>query len=284
MSALKSLSGFCNHSPLFFLIMKRVKDLFRHICLIFVGILLSNFIQSSDDLSVPVVKNTTKTEAQTPRLVLASITPVVTKQEIEQLKTIEKVIPHIARIVEKQRLANKTSKEDESGPSRWFAALIKSTASSLARKYNASPPVIEIFLREACKQQYEVGIPAPVIIAIALKESSFKSSLFRQTGNPFGIKAGKSWNGPTISIRRHGHTIRFPKYDSAEEAVVDFGRQIRSKWWYADALNCSFEDFNAVVRGLEKTTEEPGYALNDDWGENILQIIEENDLGQLCRR
>ena len=264
--------------------MKRVQDLFRHICLILVGILLSNFIQYSDDLSIPVVKNTTKAKAQTPRLLLASVTPLVTKQEIQQLKTSEKALPHIERLVEKQRLANKTSKEDESGPSRWFAALIKSTASSLARKYNASAPVIEIFLREACIQQYEVGIPAPVIIAIALKESSFKSSLFRQTGNPFGMKANKSWTGPTISIRRNGQVIKYRKYNSAEQAIVDFGKQIRSKWWYADIQNCSFEDFNAVVDALKKTPTEPGYAVNDDWDENILQLIEENDLGQLCRR
>lgn len=216
---------------------------------------------------------------------MASLAPIPPAQEIKQVAVIEKPLPETAPPVNKPIFTAKIKRaENQSGPSRYFDTLIKSMASSLALKYHSSAPIIEGFLYEVCEHQYEIGIPAPVIMAIALKESAFKSSLFRQTGNPFGMKANPSWTGATISIHRNGKTIRFRKYETAEQAVVDFGKQIRSKWWYADALNCSFEDFNAVVGGLKKTPTEPGYAMNDDWDENILQLIEENDLGQLCRR
>jgi len=203
MSALKSLSGFCNHSPLFFLIMKRVQDLFRHICLILVGILLSNFIQYSADLPVFAAKNSKVEVPEKPRLMMASLTPILPAREIKQVAAVEKPLPKMPPRVDKPIVAAKIKRaENQSGPSRYFDTLIKSMASSLASKYHGSAPVIEGFLYEVCERQYEIGIPAPVMMAIALKESAFKSSLFRQTGNPFGIKAGKSWNGPTISIRR----------------------------------------------------------------------------------
>lgn len=154
----------------------------------------------------------------------------------------------------------------------------------MAQKYSANPFTVERYMKAFCEYQYEIGIPSPVLMAIAWKESAFKSDVFRKTGNPFGIKASGGWRGPTYSVRRHGRTIKYRKYASAEEAALDFGKVLHSSWWYADALNCSFEDYAAVVHGLSKTDDEPGYALNPDWDEHILQLIEENDLARFGRR
>ena len=172
---------------------------------------------------------------------------------------------------------------DASSNSTVSAKLLKSSADRIARKYGANPLIVEAYWRLISDNQYDIGIPAPVIMAIAIHESSFKSLLFRLSGNPFGIKASYPWQGPTYSMMHEGVMTPFRVYASPEEAVRDFGSLMRLRWWYADALHCPADDYTCIVQGLRATLEEPGYASDPQWDEQILSTIKENNLAPFGR-
>ncbi len=151
----------------------------------------------------------------------------------------------------------------------------------IAQTYGADSITVESFVQSAIILESTIGIPAAVVIGIAIHESSFKSFLFLKSGNPFAIKAGKDWLGETFSKWDDGQKSLFRKYQSPQEALMDFGYFIQARGWYADALACAKQDYVCVVEGLKKTNSEPGYASNPLWDEAILDIIQRVGLNEL---
>lgn len=151
-------------------------------------------------------------------------------------------------------------------------------------RYGANPQTVRAFVQAAIRLEKSRGIPAAVVLAIAIHESGFKSDLFVQSGNPFGIKASSPWNGPCFSKWDDGQMSRFRVYGSAEEAVSDFGNFIQSRPWYSDALSCPPGDYTCVVEGLKKTDGEAGYSSSHDWDEAVLQVIDNLQLQPLAAR
>lgn len=147
-------------------------------------------------------------------------------------------------------------------------------AQQIASIYGADAQTVEAYVQAAVAYQDQIGVPATVVVAIAVYESSFNSYLFLNSGNPFGIKAGADWKGPTFSKWDDGAETPFRVYNSPAEAVLDFGAFIRSRGWYADALACSRYDYVCVVEGLKKTDAQPGYSSNPEWDEKVLELIE----------
>lgn len=154
----------------------------------------------------------------------------------------------------------------------------------IATLYKADVNTVESYVQAAVNYEDEIGIPATVVIGIAVYESSFNSYLFQNTGNPFGIKAGGDWTGPTFSKWDDGEETPFRVYNSPEEALLDFGLFIKSRGWYADALSCSSDDYVCVVDGLKKTETEPGYSSNPEWDEKVVAMIEKLGLQALAAR
>jgi flagellum-specific peptidoglycan hydrolase FlgJ len=175
------------------------------------------------------------------------------------------------------------SEGDKPFPNQYSIGIIERSSSEIAAKYQTCSRTILEFWQAAYDYQYEIGIPASIVMAIAIKASSFKSQLYLQTGNPFGIKASNSWDGPTYLQKKGDTEISYRVYGSPEEAVLDLGNFIHSRWWYADALACPFDDIICFIDGLKADLEEPGYALDPNWNEKIIQIIIENDLDVISR-
>ncbi|MCE7924621.1 MAG: hypothetical protein DYG98_16355 [Haliscomenobacteraceae bacterium CHB4] len=144
----------------------------------------------------------------------------------------------------------------------------------IANTYGADIYTVEPYVEAAVLYEDQIGIPASVVIGIAVYESSFKSYLFQHSGNPFGIKAGKDWAGPVFIKHDDGADTPFRMYISPEEAVLDFGRFIRARHWYDDARVCPRYDYRCVVEGLKKTDLEPGYSTNPEWDEKVIEVIE----------
>ena len=143
----------------------------------------------------------------------------------------------------------------------------------IAIVYGADAQVVERFVNAAIDIELETGITAIVVIAIAIHESSFKSALFINAGNPFGIKASDDWKGATYTKQDDGVASQFRVYPSPEAAVRDFGIFVNSRAWYTDALMCEKENYLCVVDGLKKTDTELGYSSNPLWDEAIIDII-----------
>jgi flagellum-specific peptidoglycan hydrolase FlgJ len=160
---------------------------------------------------------------------------------------------------------------------------VQTLSANIAAQYSADAATVESYVQAAINSEDKIGIPAAVIIGIAVYESSFTSHLFLNSRNPFGIKAGKDWTGPTYTIHDDGADTPFRVYGSAEEAIADFGAFIRARGWYADALACPSDDYKCVVDGLKKTDAEPGYSTNSDWDEKVIEMIEKLGLQDLSR-
>lgn len=161
---------------------------------------------------------------------------------------------------------------------------IPAISARIATLYRVDTSVVERYVQAAVNLESRIGIAAPVVIAIAIHESSFKSLLFIEAGNPFGIKASLPWVGPTFSKWDDGAETKFRVYASPEEAIWDFGNFIKSRAWYADVLDCPMDDSRCVIDALKKTETELGYSMNPGWDEAVLGIIKKMGLQALATR
>lgn len=114
----------------------------------------------------------------------------------------------------------------------------------------------------AVRQMKEHGIPASVILAVAMHESaSGTSKIARHLNNHFGIKG-----------RNRVKTIRssYKSYDSVDDSYEDFIRLMKEK----PSFNKLFErypayDYKNWVRGIQRG----GYAHSQSWGSQVRSFI-----------
>jgi flagellum-specific peptidoglycan hydrolase FlgJ len=158
---------------------------------------------------------------------------------------------------------------------------VQLVSARIATMYGADKQVVQSYVQAAVNLEGRTGVPASVVIAIAILESSFTSYLFTNTGNPFGIKASKPYDGMTFSVMDDGAMTEFRVYPNASEAILDFGKFIKSRAWYADAMACSLDNFPCVVEGLKKTETQNGYSQNPLWDKEVLDLIQKVGLQSL---
>lgn len=157
-------------------------------------------------------------------------------------------------------------------------------ARQIAATYGASSQQVEAFLLAALDLEKEQGLPAAAIIGIALLESGgFTSYLFVNSNNPFGIKATKPWDGPAFNMFHEGKTTPFRFYEQPDEAVRDFAALLRSRRWFADALECD-RNINCFLEGLCASGKEPGYSRDPKWRAKILNLIDRFQLDVMSRQ
>jgi flagellum-specific peptidoglycan hydrolase FlgJ len=155
----------------------------------------------------------------------------------------------------------------------------QTVARTLSNVYGADPVYVESFLREALVLEQNQGIPAVATVGIAVLESGgFTSELFRQSQNPFGIKASSPWQGAVVAYWHDQQLTPFRAYGSAEEAVQDFGRFLYTRRWFADAFRCANGDYSCFLDALTAAGREPGYSLDPSWAEKVRDVIIRNDL------
>ncbi|MBL7933177.1 MAG: glucosaminidase domain-containing protein [Bacteroidia bacterium] len=148
-------------------------------------------------------------------------------------------------------------------------------------KVNAQPPQFKIYVyleaygHEAVNQMVEHGIPASVILAQAIYESSSgTSSLARKSNNHFGIKCHREWGGDTITQTDDSDNECFRKYNNVKESYTDHSLFLRSRARYAHLFNLDVRDYKSWCIGLKQS----GYATSPTYSENLIKIIEENKL------
>lgn len=160
----------------------------------------------------------------------------------------------------------------------------KKIAAQIASVYGGPQAYIEQFLLEAKILELEQGIPASMVVGIAVLESGgFSSFLFEHAKNPFGMRATHPWQGDTFVMYHEGADAPFRKYVHAKEAIQDFSVLLYSHAWLADALNCPDGDVNCYLNKLSASTKpkHPGYSRDPKWGEKIKGIIQRYGLKEL---
>ena len=152
--------------------------------------------------------------------------------------------------------------------------------------WNSARAFIQDILPQAKTAANILGISPGLLVAQSALETGWgKHVMTRSDGssayNLFGIKAGPSWHGdtvtkPTLEFRdgvMQSEIAHFRAYTSAGESLNDYVEFIQSNSRYRDALAHGGNDIH-YVQSLQKA----GYATDPNYAEKILSIMQGNQL------
>lgn len=130
----------------------------------------------------------------------------------------------------------------------------------------------------AMEQMKRYGIPASVILAQGILESSNgESELSRLGNNHFGIKATASWlknGGEYLVYTDDKPNEKFCKYGSVADSYEHHSRFLANNQRYAKCFKLSPDDYKGWTTHIAKA----GYASGMGYATSLQQIIERNGL------
>jgi peptidoglycan hydrolase FlgJ len=157
------------------------------------------------------------------------------------------------------------------------------TAPAVGAEPAASPAARDFVNKvwpHAAAASQATGVPATFLVAQAALETGWGRSEPRQAGgqpsfNLFGIKAGRSWTGPTVEATTTEYVDgvaqqrveRFRAYGSYAEAFADYARLLVSNPRYAPVVGAA--DATTFARGLQRA----GYATDPAYADKLTRII-----------
>ena len=146
-------------------------------------------------------------------------------------------------------------------------------AVSAQTKKNTSQSYIEKFKANAIAIMHQSGIPASIILGIAMHESANgNSAIATNLNNQFGMKGG------TTSIyykNKKKVKSAYKSYESVMDSYNDFARIMTEKKKFAHLpLQLSSTDYLGWVKGIQRA----GYASSKKWGSQVLAIIRKYEL------
>ena len=199
----------------------------------------------------------------------------------------------LAAMIEKQ-LSRQNAEPQDLGelplipPSRAYPlnapAALPLPRSSLDASAEGVPAPAREFVNRVWPHAFEAssatGIPAQFMVAQAALETGWGKSELRladgrQSYNLFGIKAGKSWRGPTSEAATTEYVDgvaqkqveRFRVYGSYAEAFRDYANLLLSNPRYAGVVGS--QDAASFARGLQQA----GYASDPMYAAKLTRII-----------
>jgi flagellum-specific peptidoglycan hydrolase FlgJ len=150
------------------------------------------------------------------------------------------------------------------------ALLLISVGASAQTK---SQSYIEKFKDDAVRIMHQTGVPASIILAIAMHESASGCSMIAQNlNNQFGMKG----YGTNV-IKKDKKTIRTPykKYDSIADSFDDFARVMTEKAKFSGLSDqYSHYDYLGWAYGIQKA----GYASSHKWASDVLALVKKYQL------
>jgi flagellum-specific peptidoglycan hydrolase FlgJ len=156
-----------------------------------------------------------------------------------------------------------------------ITTLLISSFAAFAQK-NTSQSYIEQFKDNAIQIMHETGIPASIILGIAMHESGNGNSAIAQNlNNQFGVKGG----GGAV-FYKHQKKVRsaYKKYDSILESFDDFARIITQRQQLGRISDQLTQyDYVKWVKGIQHS----GYASSKKWASQVLGIIHKYQLNDL---
>lgn len=140
------------------------------------------------------------------------------------------------------------------------------------------------YAEAAMEQMKRYGIPASVILAQGILESSNgESELSRLGNNHFGIKATASWlknGGGYLVYADDKPNEKFCKYSSVADSYEHHSRFLANNQRYAQCFKLSPDDYKGWTTQIAKA----GYASGMGYATSLQQIIERNDLQKYDRQ
>lgn len=140
----------------------------------------------------------------------------------------------------------------------------------------ASQSYIEKFKDNAIRIMHETGVPASIILGVAMHESaSGKSNIAQNLNNQFGVKGGGS-----VVYYKHNKKVRtsYKRYDSVMESFQDFARIMTERKQFSHlADKLTQYDYTGWAKGIQRS----GYCSSRTWASQVVGIIKKYKLHDL---
>lgn len=136
----------------------------------------------------------------------------------------------------------------------------------------------EKYAAESMEQMKRYGIPASVILAQGILESSNgKSQLALNENNHFGIKASQSWlkNGGKYGLYNDDKpNEKFCSYATVGDSYEHHSQVLKNSSRYRNCFSLAPDDYKGWTKGIERA----GYATGGGYAASLQKIIEVNGL------
>ncbi len=153
-----------------------------------------------------------------------------------------------------------------------ISSLLISSLMVSAQK-NTPQSYIELFKADAIRIMHETGVPASIVLGVAMHESGCgNSKLAQYLNNQFGVKGSGH-----IVYYRHKKKVStaYKKYESVYDSFQDFARIMTERPEFS-GLASSFTHFDYA--GWALGIQRRGYASSRKWASQVLGIIKKYQL------
>ena len=153
-----------------------------------------------------------------------------------------------------------------------LTVLLASTLLVSAQK-NTPKSYIGKFKEDAIRIMHETGVPASIVLGIAMHESGCgNSTLAQHLNNQFGVKGG---GGAVFYKNNKKVHSAYKKYGSVYDSFQDFARIMTEHAGFVGlSSQLTHFDYSGWVHGIQKN----GYAHDRKWGKRVLDIINKYQL------
>ena len=147
------------------------------------------------------------------------------------------------------------------------------SALMVSAQKNSPQSYIDQFKADAIRIMHETGVPASIVLGVAMHESGCgNSTLAKNLNNQFGVKGG----GRKV-FYQHNKKVetKYKKYQSVYDSFEDFARIMTERTEFS-GLTSKFThfDYNGWAMGIQHR----GYASDRRWASSVLGIIKKYQL------
>jgi len=138
---------------------------------------------------------------------------------------------------------------------------------------NTPQSYIEQFKADAIRIMHETGVPASIVLGVAMHESGCgNSALAQHLNNQFGVKGS---SGTVYYKRKKKVHTAYKRYESVYDSFQDFARIMTERTEFI-GLSSQFTHFDYAgwAHGIQKH----GYASDRRWAKYVLDIINKYQL------
>jgi flagellum-specific peptidoglycan hydrolase FlgJ len=142
-----------------------------------------------------------------------------------------------------------------------------------ASAQNTSTSYIEKFKDDAIRIMHQSGVPASIVLAVAMHESGCgNSTLAQQFNNQFGIKG---FDSHVLIKHKKQVTTHYKKYASVMDSFEDFARIMTERKQFSHlAESLTHYDYLGWAKGIQRS----GYAASHRWSADVLGLIKKYKL------
>jgi len=134
---------------------------------------------------------------------------------------------------------------------------------------NTPQSYIDKFKEDAVRIMHETGVPASIVLGVAMHESGCgNSALAKNLNNQFGVKGGSH----IVYYNKHNKKVNtaYKKYESVYDSFQDFARIMTERQEFTGlSENLTHFDYKGWAHGIQKH----GYAHDRRWSKYVLDII-----------